>query len=174
MTVQGPVIFLDIDGVLNDHTHMENMYCGTKPSCVKVFNSILDSLPTAKIVISSAWRYMMLRGELTVGGFEMLLLTHGVKCHGRVIGHTDADGPVDEEPSHLDVDSWNRAGLKWRREQIRDWVAKNNVLNYVVIDDLDLEMHEQYRTVGTVGLTPDCASKVLELVVSQSSAHASS
>lgn len=82
------VIFLDIDGVLNDHTQMENHYCGTKYECVQQFNRILDAVPEAKIVISSAWRYMILRGDVTLKGFEMLLLTHGVKCHERVIGHT--------------------------------------------------------------------------------------
>ena len=152
MTHRQPIIFLDIDGVLNGHTQMENYYCGTKPECVSRFNRILDAVPDAKIVISSAWRYMILRGDVTVAGFEMLLLTHGVKCYQRVIGHTVADGPIELEPSHHDPEAWKESGLRWRREQIRQWAFEHNVTKYVAVDDLPLDMKEQVWIDGEQGL----------------------
>lgn len=157
------VIFLDIDGVLNNHTPLENNYCGTRSDCVSNFNRILDALPEAKIVISSAWRYLILRGDVTIKGFEMLLLTHGVKCFGRVIGHTVADGPIEDEPNHHDPEAWKVAGLAWRREQIRQWAFQNKVSSYIAIDDLPLDMPEQYFVDGELGLTFEDASAIIDL-----------
>ncbi len=156
-----PVIFLDIDGVLNNHLQMENHYCGTKYECVQQFNRILDAIPEAKIVISSAWRYMILRGDVTLKGFEMLLLTHGVKCHERVIGHTVADGPIEQEPSHHDPEAWKESGLKWRREQIRQWAFEHNVTRYVAVDDLPLDMPEQVWIDGEQGMQHGDANAVI-------------
>ena len=148
------VVFLDIDGVLNDHDKMENRYCGTKPSCVHHFNRILNAYPEAKIVITSAWRYMILKGEMNLAGFEMLLQTHGVCCYQRVIGHTRADGRIEDEPHHHDEpERWRLAGLKWRKLQIEDWTREHAVERFLVIDDLPLEMDSFYQTDGTKGLT---------------------
>lgn len=147
------ILFLDIDGVLNDHTEQENRYCGTKPACVSRFNRILDAFPELRIVVSSAWRYMILRGDMTLRGFEMLLLTHGVKCHERIVGYTGPDGAIENEPNHQDREAWIEAGLRWRRDQIQTWVQVNDVASFVVLDDLLLDMPELFRTDGTVGLS---------------------
>ena len=157
-----PVLFLDCDGCLNNHRPQENNYCGTLSSCVSQFNRILDAIPEAKIVVSSAWRYLILNGSMTLKGFEMLLLTHGVKCYGRVIGHTVADGPIDAEPSHHDPEAWRVAGLKWRKQQVMEWVLKNSVSKFIVIDDLYLDMPEQYFVDGEIGLTELDANNIIE------------
>lgn len=34
---------------------------------------------------------MVIGSRMDLKGFEYLLLTHGVNCEGRIIGHTDAD-----------------------------------------------------------------------------------
>lgn len=36
------LLFLDIDGVLNDHSKFSNNYCGIKQECVDNLNIILD------------------------------------------------------------------------------------------------------------------------------------
>lgn len=134
-----PVIFLDIDGVLNDHRPHKSGYCGTTRRCVGYFNQILRQTP-AKIVVSSAWRYLILKGEMTIGGFSSMLLTHGVECHERVIGTTC----LDEE-------------IEVRGLQIRHWLNENGGdRRYVVLDDMNLGItdcgHPFVRTMGSIGL----------------------
>ena len=119
------IIFLDIDGVLNDHERHQNGYTGLKPKNVAAFNWLLSLLPGAKIVISSAWRYM----GVTPLQFENLLLTHGVDCSGRVIGFTRKDLDKDEP----------------RLDQILDWVKENNVTDWFAIDDLNLGCKNQIK-----------------------------
>jgi HAD domain in Swiss Army Knife RNA repair proteins len=156
------VIFLDIDGVLNDHTPQENRYCGMNRECVSRFNRILDAVPEANIVISSAWRYMILRGDLTIKGFEMLMLTHGVKCHDRVIGCTTADGPIEDEPHHHDEpDRWKNAGLKWRGMQIKHYAFEYDIRHYVAIDDLPIDIPELHLVDGDVGLDDQDVEEII-------------
>lgn len=142
------IIFLDIDGVLNDHTLQDNNYCGTKKECVSNFNKILDAFPEAKIVISSAWRYMILGGDLTLNGFEMLLLSHGVKCRKRVIGHTMSD------ESEVESDNYRS-----RAELIKSWMFANTSSNerFIVLDDMYLGLPESWLIDGKCGLTKEDA-----------------
>lgn len=142
-----PIIFLDIDGVLNDHVAHQNNYCGTKKECVDNFNLILKYVPEVKIVISSAWRYMIIQGSMTLKGFEQLLLTHGVNCYNKLIGITQSDEFITE-----------------RSEQIADWIIKNNVEKYVVLDDLPLNIPKFVQTNGNIGLTVKLAEKVIGIL----------
>src|SRR4051812_10891411 len=57
-----PVLFLDIDGCLNRKIAHANGYCGLRPKNVRNLNHILAS-PRVRIVISSAWRYMISSGS---------------------------------------------------------------------------------------------------------------
>lgn len=84
-----PVIFLDIDGVLNGHNFNEMAMSNIiERRCVKLLNWIL--LDTgARIVLSSAWRYMI-HGGMSLQGFDYLLRTHGVVAD-RLIGCTCTD-----------------------------------------------------------------------------------
>lgn len=131
-------IFLDFDGVLNDHTQFENGYTGTKPSSVSVFNQILSEHPQAKIVISSSWRYLVLNLQMTVNGFENLMLTHGINAHGRVCGVTGED----------------RRGVP-RYLLIREWLNKNDPTcqEWIALDDNYLSDDPRcVLTDGTKGL----------------------
>ena len=102
-TGRRPVLFLDIDGVLNGHTYDESAESNTiDPECVAHLNRVIRDTDCA-IVISSAWRYMVLKGAMTLRGFEYLLRTHGVHAVGRVTGVTaegeeSGVGPADDEP----------------------------------------------------------------------------
>lgn len=73
----GPFLFLDIDGVLNRHNRHANGYCGMDRDCVDILNGILETTK-AKVVLASAWRYFVLRGEMTLAGLQGLLCTHGL------------------------------------------------------------------------------------------------
>lgn len=89
--MSSPLIMLDCDGVLNAHAAYPNGYCGTEWRCVEHLNRILSEVPVARIVVSSAWRYLILNGYMTDRGFENMMLTHGLDCRGRIIGHTCSD-----------------------------------------------------------------------------------
>lgn len=143
------VLFLDIDGVLNDHHPMSNHYCSIKPECVYYFNKILSHHMDLKIVISSAWRYLIVKESMTLKGFEQMMLTHGLECHNRFIGYTEADTEQ----------------VQRREDQILNYIASHNIKNYVVLDDLLLELEERFiRTDGNVGLTEIKAMQVINLL----------
>ncbi len=136
------ILFLDIDGVCNNHSQMLNLYCGIHKDKIELLNQII-SRTGCKIVISSAWRYMVHGGEMTLRGFEYMLITHGLKCQlGTIIGVT----PTDET-------------VTTRGHQIIDWLKQNNCVDnqYVVVDDLELDIkawgHPLVQTDGKVGLT---------------------
>jgi hypothetical protein len=132
-------IFLDIDGVLNGHAAFENHYCGIKPECVDAFNKLLDHFFNAKIVIASAWRYMIIKGTMTLKGFEYLLLSHGINCSGKVLSHTREDTDAVEP----------------RIDQILDWLKENDPEcdDWLSLDDLYLHHKNCYQTDGMVGFT---------------------
>lgn len=134
-------IFLDIDGVLNDHERHANGYTGLKKANVDAFNWLLKLVPDHKIIISSAWRYM----GVTPLQFEYLLLTHGVDCSGRVKGFTRKDADKDEP----------------RIEQIKDWLRENAPdAEWFAIDDLDLGVPSQIKC-GYEGLTEELVKAYL-------------
>jgi hypothetical protein len=120
------IIFLDIDGVLNDHAFDGDAGSSTiLPGCVQRLNEILRKTE-ACIVLTSAWRYMILQKAMTVVGFDHLLRTHGV-IKERLIGNTCADEVIKE-----------------RHDQIRNWLAihEGEIGEWIAIDDLKLELDE--------------------------------
>lgn len=127
-----------------------------------MLNWILDAVPV-KLVISSAWRYLILRGDMTLKGFEYLLLVHGVDCKGRLHGYTDADVESSLEPSHFAADEWHRRGLKWRSRQVQDYVKRHRIDKWAVVDDLDLQVANFVR-VGVTGLEWEDAKKLVALL----------
>ena len=84
-----PVIFLDVDGVLNRCNKLENGYYGTEKDCVEQFNRILTSTDS-EFIVSSSWRYMVHEESMTNTGFANMLKTHGVLAD-RMIGITVRD-----------------------------------------------------------------------------------
>ncbi len=157
------VIFLDVDGVCNTHTPLPSGYNGIEYDKINLLNKLLDAVPEATIVISSAWRYMILRGEMTIKGFEYILLIHGLKCKNRVIGHTEADALVYEE-NHFDAKPFYQLGLKVRADQIRKFIKENEVCNYVVLDDLPLEIDNFVQTEGHIGLTNELIEEAIRIL----------
>ena len=152
------LLFLDIDGVLNAHEPLcPEVMCGRfHQDKVTRLNNILRATD-ARIVLSSAWRYLVHRGEMNIAGMDWLLRSHGVMS-GRLAGITRTDSMRDDP---------NFDGKHWpvhheRGRQIYDWLNTENpwiteMKSYVVIDDLDLGIsdfgHPFVRTEGTVGLT---------------------
>ena len=155
------IIFLDIDGCLNMHSPYENGYNGIEKRCVANLNYILREVPDVHIIISSAWRYMMLQGEMTVLGFEYLLLTHGVNCKNRLRGYTEADEEIPANAKFSQINEW---GLDQRERQIKNYIKKYDITKYVIVDDLPLQLGNFVKTEPTFGLSHQLAQKVVEIL----------
>ena len=125
------VLFLDIDGVLNDHIRHPTGYTVIDRDRVTTLNKI--AFLGVELVISSAWRYMIHGGALTLKGFDYLLKSHGVMMP--VIGLTK----TDEE-------------IQLRDNQIEDWLQEHQPDKFAVIDDLPLNVPNFVQTNGSLGI----------------------
>ena len=68
-------LFFDIDGVLNDHSKLEGSpYCGINPKCMDRLNFVIEKT-NCKLILTSAWRYMINNHAMTLTGFEYMLYT---------------------------------------------------------------------------------------------------
>ena len=61
----GPILFLDIDGVLNGHEQDAHGYCRIQAGPVVHLNRILAETE-ARLVIASSWRYLVHSGAMTL------------------------------------------------------------------------------------------------------------
>jgi hypothetical protein len=138
------VVFLYIDGVLNNHSRVINFYCGIHPELVQRLNQITDATD-ASIVISSAWRYMVYGGAMTLRGLCYLFATHGIKAP--IIDITQRDEEVPQ-----------------REEQIAEYIIKHGIQQYVVLDDLPLQIPNFVKTEGNVGLTDTHVKQAIEIL----------
>jgi hypothetical protein len=129
-----PVLFLDIDGVLNKHNFDE--LAGSNlidQALVQIFNRIL--LTTGcKIVLSTAWRYIYYQGEANLIGLDWLFRSHGVVGR-RIIDVTGQDTMV---PYYNGTTLKEFPVKNERGAQIQQWLDLNDpdhLSPYVVIDD---------------------------------------
>jgi Swiss Army Knife RNA repair-like protein len=163
-----PILFLDIDGVLNDHQFCPNALSGQiQRDKVLLLNAVLK-VTGANVVLSSAWRYLVYRGEATVAGLDWLLRSHGMFA-GRLIGITPPDS-ITREAYSGDPSTW--PVVNERGGQVESWLAAHAQGSaYVVLDDLDLGIsecgHPFVQTDGKVGLTEADALRVIELFQKQ-------
>ena len=148
------VLFLDIDGVLNDsHFNPAAESSSLSGPAVTRLNQILRATG-AKLVLSSSWRYLILDRAMTLQGFEYLLRTHGVD-KGSLIGHTGPDDADETQPG--------------RAVQIRRWLQDHHdVSAWAALDDHLLELGDdswrQVKTDGQVGLTEANAAAVIDIL----------
>lgn len=145
------IVFLDIDGTLNDCIFNKNAQSFTiLPRCVDQLNRIIYDA-NAYMVLISSWRYIILGGDMTLRGFEYLLRTHGVWCTDRLVGNTTFDiKDVSERPS-----------------QVARWLQNNkNVKNHVVLDDNSKQDWSKYDIKNVlvnkkIGLTEQDANRAI-------------
>lgn len=134
------LIFLDIDGVLNTHEPLtEGVMCGKlHASKVERLNLLLVETG-AQIVLTSAWRYLVHRGEMNLAGLGWLLRSHGLR--DELVGITRPD--TIERPALDGKTPWVPCANE-RGQQVSDYLATCVGMlgfackRYVVIDDLDL------------------------------------
>jgi len=164
MSPSDSVIFLDIDGVLNRHEWDAAVMCGQiHRDKVQLLNDVLRATG-AKIVLSSAWRYILYRGEMDLMGLEWLFRSHGMLAD-RLIGVTRKDTMV--RPTTFSPETWPQHNE--RGQQIADWRTESGHAGpYVVVDDLDLGIsdagHPFVLVEGDVGLTAADAAEMIQLL----------
>lgn len=169
------ILFLDIDGVLNAHEYVPEVGCGQiHPDKVARLNRVLAATD-ARIVISSAWRYLCHRNEMNLDGLGWLLRSHGV-LKDRLIGVTRPD--TMRSNGHVPGYAYSGVPGSWpvgdeRGQQITDWLnmfsdEDSKVISYAVVDDLDIGIaaagHPFVQTDGTVGLTDADANLLINLL----------
>lgn len=165
------VLFLDIDGVLNGHEwDDEAKSCNIRRECVKHLNRVVRETG-CRIVLSSAWRYIVIGDDMTLKGFGYMLRTHGLlaDCASRnlIVGHTRADDPSCD-PADLKIDE--------RAVQIREWLAEWQRLGravvpvaaYAAVDDEEqgFALHgiPAVITDGKLGMTAADADRLIEIL----------
>lgn len=166
-----PILFLDIDGVLNRHQFCPiAQSCDIERVCVEHLNTVLE-MTKCQIVISSAWRYMVSRGGMTLDGFWYMLRTHGLSaCGGEnpIIGCTREDS---------DAESDMRVTGE-RAQQVLDWGIERYFCGdqerrrLAVVDDEDFGFTKAgipwVKTDGKVGLTAIDAARLSQLLLPSS------
>lgn len=171
------VLFLDIDGVLNAHDPHPNGYCGLHPDKVARLDRIVAATG-CRIVLASAWRYMVLERAMTLNGLGHVLATYGATkatCEA-LFGTLDRDRNVN------DVCDRGHLAARWLSQQ-RSLMARYcewpYTLDAVALDDgtsghpvhpdgTDLGYEAVgipvVRPDGRVGLTEAEADRVIEFL----------
>lgn len=150
------VLFLDVDGVLNDHKQLPSGYCTIHPACMGWLNFIIRHTD-CKLVLTSAWRYMILSGDMTLKGFEYMMVTHGLtkQKESLFVGHTVSDEEVSKRENQI----FNY--IHYHRGMVDKWA---------IADDLPLEfLLPQYqkrfvKTASHLGLTYDNACDLVSIL----------
>lgn len=156
--VVNKILFLDIDGVLNGHERHANGYCGINPERLRLLDHIVEQTD-CRIVLASAWRYMILGGDMTLKGFGYLLSIMGA-------GKKTADALLDYLPRdsyHADPHDRGNLAKRWVDEQYRI------VAMAVGLDDLEDPGYTAngiafVRTDPAVGLTADTANEAIRIL----------
>lgn len=137
------VIFLDIDGVINNATTSERFegFIGIDPALVEIFNKLIQDT-NARVVLSSTWRLDK--------NWRETMARHKIKCV--FLGAT----PRLYTPGQPRVE---------RGEEIKQWLEENanyNITNYAILDDDSdmLEGQPLFKTSWQTGLTPEIAEAV--------------
>jgi hypothetical protein len=145
---QLPILFLDIDGVLNSITFREvhPELDGTDrldPAAIAVLNAITDAVEV-EIVISSTWRHFFPLAELAD-------ILHQAGITGTIVDHTPF--------VNMEVNS--------RSREIGSWLALHPTKRFVIIDDdpgLGEWLEHLVHTDKRVGLQPAHLATALDVL----------
>lgn len=156
------VLFLDVDGVLNSvqavyfyHRRNKgtvktewNPYEEFCPIAISNLVGILEAVPDLKIVVSSTWRLGCVTADDLRKIFDPIPLADGQKLI--------KDAIIDRTPAFRDGPRGN---------EIADWLKKNPVAQYAIVDDdsdmLENQMSNFYQTDGYVGLNWRDSDKII-------------
>lgn len=154
-----PLIFLDVDGVLNNNSYRTdppNLIC---PHNIVNLNKIIEATK-AKIVISSSWRETITTEFLKSFG-----------CIGEVIGYTPRlSFHCEKEPTYRYSVPRGCEIKAWIELNKADLGVKVSKLKYVILDD-DSDMlywqRDKFLWVDPHnGITPSIAHKAIQILTS--------
>ena len=131
------IVFLDIDGVLNDDASYVGVYRNTPktearmlslllPEKVALLNRLTDALG-ASLVISSYWRH-----PEYIAGLDVKDLLRKAGVTATIVGDTGED--LDANHPLRNKMSWYGTPKK-RYKEIDRYIKAHNVQDYLVIDD---------------------------------------
>lgn len=150
------VLFLDIDGVLNNSNTFQLRLEGgllippsadpLETSCLVELDRVMETIPELKIVVSSSWRIIRKLDQL-----KEIFQKANFKNFEKIIDVT----PILSER---------------RGHEIQKWLNKNPLVErYAIVDDdNDMLDSQQSRFIKTWfhhgGLTKDCADKIIDVL----------
>ncbi len=167
------VIFLDLDGVLNTEKYQAQLRGRRRstvdtygplfdPEAVQNLQKILDTVPDAKIVIESSWK------------FEGLQWIKDMWTSRELPGSIyDITPDYLYEPANINLETFDDFRmLVGKGNEIRQWLAENepDACNYVILDDMPDFLPEQNEHViltnPVIGLTAENANKAIRILQS--------
>lgn len=160
-----PLLFLDIDGVV-----AIGKACPIAESSrpdrrlVARINKVIEATG-CKVVLSSAWRYLMHSGSMTIEGLDCLFRSHGLKA-GVIVGITHMDTPTE----------WDEMGRPCkfvedeRALQVQRFrLSHGHTGPYVVIDNDDFGFTAAgmpfVRTMTSIGINPADTKRAIDILL---------
>jgi len=163
MTKPRKILFLDVDGVLNNIVSLSRGI-HIDPHCVVLLDRVLEEVPDVDIVISSVWR------ANGVDKMEFLLESTGLQNSKRIEIEPGAEeGDLRKMKFHSRIVGTTGKWDDCRGREIQNWLdAHPEVERFVIVDD-DSDMLENQlpffvQTEGSVGLTSYDVEKIIELL----------
>lgn len=153
------VLFLDIDGVLNNDAVMSDRRFGVTPLdhlCVQLLHEVVRATK-CYVVLSSSWRDMeMLEAKL-----------HGDRVFEFYIKTEPSEFPQAKNFRHTDG-STKRLRM-FRGEEIQEWLSRHpEVKRYAIIDDDSDMLDEQkpyfVRTNTATGMKKPHANRLIDIL----------
>jgi len=162
---QEKLLFLDIDGVLNDtgfnvdwcHRFKRGVPMGFNPRSMEALNQVIEATQ-CELVLSSSWR-LDIPDNITLEGFDFLLKTHG--CRKGVVGVTPISlrktPPPTPTPSNYNS----------RTFEIQEYLDTHKHARYAVVDDDFIDIPNFVQTNPDVGLTFTDAAMLITILNSK-------
>ncbi len=126
------VIFLDIDGVLNNSKHMALHRGQIDPQNIACLNHLVEATG-AKIVLSSSWRSYVGEDRIcSIQAFALLLHTHGLRNASSAFLDTTRQDVLSDAELVND-----------RAYQCKDWLDTHpEVTSHVALDDCEFSFEK--------------------------------
>lgn len=164
------IIFLDFDGVLNTDNYTKRLVAEGKvyrdvygdlfdPEAVHNLRTIIDSVPDAKIAITSTWKD-------TIGADSVMQLWKDRDMPGKIYGMTR---PFIPDFFSMDSD-FELAIMAGKGHEVRQWLEEHaeGECRYVILDDMSYFLPEQephhVKVDPFLGITEEDAEKAIGLL----------
>lgn len=161
------LIFLDIDGVLNSHQDVSEYGINTiNRTKVAFLNQIIrETGDDTQIVLSTAWRYMIHGGAMTLSGFRYMLQTYGLATSVALHGYTVSDEEIAERGDQI------MAYLAKLPESPEAWIVLDDASETIAPSLYDRCGDHWLAIDGNLGLTDDDVAEAVEALNRKDSAE---